>query len=304
MSHQLPPGVNFSSKLSVLKCTRELKFTRSNLDRKLTREISLNATKKKEDIPLQQKALSGFLSLSSSPFSLYIPSPSTFLHRVDPRIKQIGSVYLFVLLTSTRAYGKATIAIWLLMVTLLNTPWRIAKPTLLPLVGLSTFYFILTAMFTDGSPPLLQSRVPTTNLENLPLIQSKPYSYVIFKLWFINITKKSLILAVRTTSLVFVALQSASLCLITTAPEQLAFSLRQLLSPFRVLRLPVEEIGFCLLLSVKFLTTVFDELRNLALGVAVRGVDWKRLGLVGSINLTLSVVLHFSHFLTLLSCGM
>lgn len=98
-------------------------------------------------------------------------------------------------------------------------------------------------------------------------------------------------------SFIFVSLQSASLCLITTPPEQLALSLRQLLSPLRVFRLPVEEIGFCLLLSVRFLTTVFDEVKNLALGVAVRGVDWKQLGVMGSINLMLNVVLHGSHFL-------
>lgn len=67
-------------------------------------DLRLHSIKKQtEDIPLQQRLLSGFLSLSSTPyrynqndlnkslivFSLYMPSPRTFLHTVDPRIKQV-----------------------------------------------------------------------------------------------------------------------------------------------------------------------------------------------------------------------
>jgi len=91
-------------------------------------------------------------------------------------------------------------------------------------------------------------------------------------------------------SLVFVALQSASLCLITSSPEQLALSLRQMISPLKAVGVPVREIGFCLLLSLRFLTTVFEEVRNLALGVAVRGIDWKSYRMNESFQLFASVV--------------
>ena len=113
---------------------------------------------------------------------------------------------------------------------------------------------------------------------------------------FVNVTRKSLRLAITAVSAVFVALQSASLCLITTSPEQLALSLTQIISPLRLLRVTVKEIGFCLLLSLRFLSTVFDELRNLALGVAVRGIDWKTIGPRGSLQLLADIVTPFLHF--------
>lgn len=53
--------------------------------------------------------------------------------------------------------------------------------------------------------------------------------------------------------------QSASLCLTTTTPEQLASALRWFMVPFTVLRVPVAEIILTLLLSLRFINLVFDE---------------------------------------------
>ncbi len=44
------------------------------------------------------------------------------------------------------------------------------------------------------------------------------------------------------------------------------------LSPLGVLGVPVAEISLTLLLSLRFLAVVFEEVRNLALGLAAR--DW------------------------------
>ena len=73
------------------------------------------------------------------------------------------------------------------------------------------------------------------------------------------------------------AVQSASLCLTTTPAEELALGLKFWLAPLRVLRVPVNEICMTLLLSLRFMSVVFDELRNLSLGLAARSVPWKRL---------------------------
>ena len=71
--------------------------------------------------------------------------------------------------------------------------------------------------------------------------------------------------------------QSASLCLTTTPAEELALGLKFWLAPLRVVRAPVDEICMTLLLSLRFMSVVFDELRNLSLGLAARSVPWKRL---------------------------
>ncbi len=53
--------------------------------------------------------------------------------------------------------------------------------------------------------------------------------------------------------------------------------LRLPLAPLRLLRLPVDEIALTLLLSLRFMALVTEEMRNLSLGLAARAVPWRRL---------------------------
>lgn len=53
--------------------------------------------------------------------------------------------------------------------------------------------------------------------------------------------------------------QSASLCLTTTTPEQLASALWWFMVPLRHIGVPVAEIILTLLLSLRFINLVFDE---------------------------------------------
>lgn len=64
----------------------------------------------------------------------------------------------------------------------------------------------------------------------------------------------------------------------TTPAEQLALGLRIWLTPLGLLGLPVAEISLTLLLSLRFLAVVFEEIRNLALGLAARNVQWRSMG--------------------------
>jgi hypothetical protein len=52
---------------------------------------------------------------------------------------------------------------------------------------------------------------------------------------------------------------------------------------------PVHAAGLTLLLSLRFMAVAFEEIRNLALGVAARGVQWPTLGPAGGIRVSLGV---------------
>lgn len=108
--------------------------------------------------------------------------------------------------------------------------------------------------------------------------------------------------------------QSASLCLTTTTPEQLASALWWFMIPLKVIGVPVPEIILTLLLSLRFINLVFDEasigyflliihlhcylrpnlkyniaqilyqVRNSALAIVTRRIDWKRLATMESIE--------------------
>ncbi|KAG0501135.1 hypothetical protein HPP92_001207 [Vanilla planifolia] len=53
--------------------------------------------------------------------------------------------------------------------------------------------------------------------------------------------------------------QSASLCLTTTTPEQLASALWWFMYPLNLFGVPVAEVIFTLLLSLRFINLAFDE---------------------------------------------
>jgi general transcription factor 3C polypeptide 2 len=51
------------------------------------------------------------------------------------------------------------------------------------------------------------------------------------------------------------------------------------------LGVPTQRIALTLLLSLRFMSLVFEEVRNLCLGLAARGVDWRAQGGRGSLEI-------------------
>ncbi|MBA0588452.1 hypothetical protein Gorai_001554, partial [Gossypium raimondii] len=121
--------------------------------------------------------------------------------------------------------------------------------------------FVLSGLGTDGVPQLLQSRTPPSSLTGLPDLPKSlsGYSYLIMKLGPLQFTRKGLSVASTASCLTFIIFQSASLCLATTTPEQLAFALRWFMLPLRYIGVPVAEIVLTLMLSLRFINLVFDE---------------------------------------------
>ena len=97
-----------------------------------------------------------------------------------------------------------------------------------------------------------------------------PASYVLFNFWFLRVTRKSLGLALRAGAFQFTVLQCVSLTLSTTKAEDLVESLRWFLRPLRAAGVPGQEIALSLLLSLRFVSLVFEEVRNLVIGIASR----------------------------------
>jgi energy-coupling factor transport system permease protein len=105
----------------------------------------------------------------------------------------------------------------------------------------------------------------------------------------IVITRRSLRLGLNSATLLFTLVQSANLMLLATPPEDLVWAISWLLKPLGRLRLPVDRLGFTLLLALRFLPLVQEELQNLIRAVALRAVSVKALGWKGGLALTLAL---------------
>ncbi|KAK7303221.1 hypothetical protein RJT34_14123 [Clitoria ternatea] len=224
---------------------------------------------------------------TASPIGQFVSSPTTFLHSIDPRVKLVWLLALVVLPARSHIIMRFGLVIYLTLLSI----WILPKSAWTDQLGrvylLSGLLFITLGLGSDGVPALVQLRTPPPAMMGLPSlpVSLTGYSYEIMKLGPLTFTRKGLSVASTVACLTFTVFQSASLCLTTTTPEQLAFALRWFMLPLRYLGVSVSEIVLTLLLSLRFISLVFDEVRNIALGIVSRRVNWKQLTFMETIDI-------------------
>ncbi|XP_022722817.1 protein ABCI12, chloroplastic isoform X3 [Durio zibethinus] len=238
------------------------------------------------------KVLRLISSATSSPICQFISSPTTFLHSVDPRIKLVWLLALVVLPARSQLVVRFGLVAYIALLSVLVLPKHVWMDQLGRVSLLCGILFILSGLGTDGAPQLVQLRTPASSLTGLPDLPTSlsGYSYLIMKLGPLQFTRKGLSVATTASCLTFIIFQSASLCLATTTPEQLAFALRWFMLPLRYIGVPVAEIVLTLMLSLRFINLVFDEVRNVAMGIVSRRINWQQLTMMETIDIFASYI--------------
>lgn len=225
--------------------------------------------------------------LRSLPLGLYLETPITWLHRLDPRVKLAWLMTFLLAPLLATPFWRLSIAGLLIILTLTaKIPLRVWKQQMGWLLLLCTFAFVITAVAPDGLTIRYQPRFPDVNLELPP---ATSYQYILFQKGKFLITQRSLDLAIRISTLVFTLIYSTNLYLLTTAPEEITAGLEDLLSPLRKLKLPITEIVLTLTLSLRFIPLVLEEIQNLIRSIYTRAINWNQLGLKRSLKLWLMV---------------
>jgi general transcription factor 3C polypeptide 2 len=245
----------------------------------------------------RRNLLTSLLSISAAPYSSYIPEPKTLLHHASAEAKQLWVVAALALMARTSTPMRLLVCSFVAAATIASLPPRLWRPQLLRVGALSALIFVFAAAGADGVAPLLSDRAAPAAAAaaaagGLPAsmapLAPSTYRYVVLNLGgFVTVTKRSLVLAVALSGLTFTALQAASLCLVTTPPERMAVAVGRALRPLGALGVPVAELVLTVLLALRFMATVFEEGRNLCLGLASRGVDWSLLGARGAVGVAL-----------------
>lgn len=244
--------------------------------------------------------------LRSLPIGLYLEEPVSWLHRLDPRVK-LGWLLSFVLTPiGSNAAWRLSIVGWLLLLTLTTRiPFRVWRRQMGLVMLFSLLLFGVTLFAPDGLdvhhdnrlPPIEQmtlapaatSSAPTPAPSVAPLPQPTGYRYVLFEVASVEVTQRSLELAIRVGTLIFTLIYSTNLYLLTTAPEEITAGIEDLMQPLRRLGIPVTEIILTLTLSLRFIPLVLEEVQNLVRSVRTRAINWKKLGFKGSTQVWLMV---------------
>jgi len=260
--------------------------------------------------------------LRSLPLGLYIEQPVTWLHRLDPRVKLAWLLsFLVSPLLASPAWRLILVGLLIGLTLVAAIPLRVWRQQVGWLLFLSVLVCLLTAIMPDGLTTNYQPRLPedelafaqqpakipardrqrgwydlrdlwskrqesapgTPDLRNLP--QPTSYRYVVFEQGPVTVTRRSLELGIRTGTILFTLIYSTNLYLLTTAPEEITTGLENLAQPLRRFNWPITEIMLTLTLSLRFLPLVMEEIQNLVRSVRTRAINWKKLGIRGTIQI-------------------
>ncbi len=183
----------------------------------------------------------------------YIPTGS-IIHRLDPRAKILAAVFLILAISFT----SSILANFIMMVAIL----LIAKLARIPfsyllrgfLLGLPVLIFIFVTQF------LFMGRL-------------EPAGYIFFEWGWFRITQRGLYIMVlsglRLISFVFLT----SLITMTATTTELTHGVEHLLRPFRRIGVPSHELALIMMIALRFVPTLAEEMENIMKAQASRGAD-------------------------------
>jgi energy-coupling factor transport system permease protein len=249
--------------------------------------------------------------LRSLPIGLYLEQPQTWLHRLDPRVKFIWLMsFLTTYLFANNLWRVLLVGLLVAVTLIARIPRRVWQQQMGWLLMLCFFVLAIGAATPDGLGISYQPRlpdaefvgvnsqaIPQPNATAAPQVKtvkasqksSKDYRYTLFEAGPVRVTRRSLDLSIRLSTILFTVIYSTNLYLLTTAPEEITSAIENLMQPLKRFKVPVTEVTLTLTLSLRFIPLVLEEIQNLIRSVMTRAINWKKLGLKGGAKVWLLV---------------
>jgi energy-coupling factor transport system permease protein len=188
----------------------------------------------------------------------YIPGDSV-LHRLDPRTKLVGLVVLLIGVFATRTdVGLLmTCGVVLTLSFLCRIGWRVWWWGLVRFSWMLLITAGLNMIFYSGGQPIFISQ------------------------WELPITEHGVHASLTLTLQLLAAIVLSMVLTFTTTPRDLTRGSERLARPLKRLHVPVEEAAVILLLAMRFVPLLQQELRTTIEAQKSRGVEFGQGGVVG-----------------------
>ena len=235
--------------------------------------------------------------LRKIPIGQYVSGESGWLRFIDPRLKIFW--VLFFLLTPVLASYQWRVALVVILFALtfcsgiaIRVWWR----SLSFLILLASIVGFFSMMLPTGE---LSADLEIRDPQELSIsLESEP-SWILYKTPSIKfgnlslgpllIDRRSAELGLKSSTLIFTVVHSVNLMLLTSPPEDLVWALSWFFSPLSAVGLPMRRISFQLLLALRFIPLVQEEIQNLIRSLSTRSISFKQLGFKRSFHLIISV---------------
>ena len=236
--------------------------------------------------------------LTKFPIGQYVDGNSSWLRIVDSRLKIIAVLIFLITPIWAGPLWRLSLVICLIFITFISLiPPRVWWRSLLFLLGLSLFIGLLS-LIASSDIQSLDSSLRDPNELNLMLesqenwnileIPSKKIGFITFGPF--NLSRKAFELGIKTSTLIFTVIHSVNLMLLTTLQEDIVWALSWFMKPLGKVGLPIDRWLFQLLLALRFIPLVQEELQNIIKSVSVRSINLRSLGFKKSINVLLTMV--------------
>lgn len=202
----------------------------------------------------------------------YIPY-HTPMHRMDPRIKILGLIVFMVGIFLEFGTTPMNFIVYGLIFILVVTMMIIGKVSIFSVLrSLRALWFMV--LF------LLVINVFMTTTGNI--------AFYIYKLpiYWDAIINTLYILARLVLMIILTTVLTA-----TTKPLELTYGLEWLLTPFKLVKLPVAEVSMTISLALRFIPTLTEETERIMKAQASRGVDFKNGKLKEKIRSIVSLII-------------
>lgn len=180
----------------------------------------------------------------------YYPADS-LLHRLDPRVKFVGTlIYIASLFIFNSWIGYLIAGLFLaVLVWISRVPFKFMIKGLKPIMVLMCITMIFNIIFTPGK--------------------------VLWQFWIIKITLEGLLLAARMGVRLVLLIIGASLMTLTTTPNQLTDGLERLMSPLNKIHVPVHEISMMMSIALRFIPILTEETDKIMKAQIARGAEFE-----------------------------
>ena len=184
-------------------------------------------------------------------------SGTSVIHRMDARMKFVLTMALIVILFVCRNFYSLALGLIFVVATLLlsKVPMKMMWRSIKPLVILMLFTAVINVFYNRGGETLVS-------------------------FWKITITTTGVYTAIFTTVRIILLVVVSSLLTYTTTPTMLTDALERLLSPLKVIKVPVHTLAMIMTLALRFIPVLIEEIERIMNAQKARGADLETGGLI------------------------
>ena len=175
---------------------------------------------------------------------------NSVIHRLDPRMKIIFTIWLIVIIFIARNFlSLALAAVFALVSVLLSrVPLKMYLKSLKPIIPILLFTAVLNVFYIKTGDELVSW-------------------------WKISITTGGVFTALFMGIRILLLIMCSSILTYSTVPTTLTDALERLLSPLTLLKIDVASLAMMMTLALRFIPTLIEEIERITNAQKARGAD-------------------------------